>query len=234
MYSMTNRKPETWTELQDMVAHYFNYSGYEAITPCKIETVRGEVEVDVFVKADNELSNRIICECKYWNTPIPQEKIHAFRTVVNDSGASLGIFISKLGFQKGAIVAADRSNIKLFTWEQFLDYLFEKWFVYRKNRLRKLSKPLSVYTDPFDIPAELLSKSQLDEYKKTQVKFAGLYIMTFNFDENMVSKYNEAFDESVTTIEEFFNSAEEKIEDALSYYEVFFKGVEIPEWKFVW
>lgn len=101
MYSMTNRKPETWIELQEMVAHYFNYSGYEAITPYKIETVRGEVEVDVFVKADNELGNRIICECKYWNTLIPQEKIHAFRTVVNDSGASLGIIISNLAFKKG-------------------------------------------------------------------------------------------------------------------------------------
>ena len=44
MYAMTNRKPETWIELQDMVAHYFNHSGYKAISPCKIETVRGEVE----------------------------------------------------------------------------------------------------------------------------------------------------------------------------------------------
>ncbi len=234
MYSMTNRKPETWIELQEMVAHYFNYSGYEAITPYKIETVRGEVEVDVFVKADNELGNRIICECKYWNTMIPQEKIHAFRTVVNDSGVSLGIIISKLGFQKGAILAADKSNIKLFTWEQFLDYLFDKWFAYRMNRLQNLSKPLFVYTDPFDIPAELLSKAQIDEYKKTLLKFTGLNIMIHNFNENTVSKYNETYNESVTTIEEFFNSAEERIKEAISYYEVLFKDVNIPKWKFVW
>jgi hypothetical protein len=57
---MTNRKPETWIELQDMVAHYFNYSGYEATSPCKILTVRGEVEVDVLVKANNELGSRVI------------------------------------------------------------------------------------------------------------------------------------------------------------------------------
>lgn len=141
MYKMTNRKPKTWIELQDFVAHYFNFSGYEAISPFKIDTVRGKVEVDVFVKADKELGNQVICECKYWDTPIPQEKIHAFRTVVNDSGASLGIIISKVGFQKGAFLAADKSNIKLFTWEQFLDYLFEKWFEYRKKRLHKIAKP---------------------------------------------------------------------------------------------
>lgn len=234
MYSMTNRKPKTWIELQVMVAHYFNYSGYQAITPYKIETVRGEVEVDVFVKTDNELGNRVICECKFWNTPIPQEKIHAFRTVAADSGASLGIIISKVGFQEGAMLAADKSNIKLFTWEQFLEYLFEKWFTYRKKRLQNISKPLSVYTDPYDIPAELLSKTQLEEYKKTVVKNASLYIMTSNFDENFVSNYKETFNDNVTTIEEFFNSAEQRVEDAIIYYKDLFREIEIPEWKFKW
>ena len=62
MFSMTNRKPKTWIELHDMVAHYFNCSGYQAITPSLIETVRGGVAVDVFVKAGNELGNRVICE----------------------------------------------------------------------------------------------------------------------------------------------------------------------------
>lgn len=91
---MTKRNPTNWKELQELAAYYFNYSGYEAITPYNIQTVRGEVEVDVFVKTKNELNEIILCECKFWNTSIPQEKVHAFRTVVQDSGASLGIIIS--------------------------------------------------------------------------------------------------------------------------------------------
>ena len=60
----TDRCPSTWKELQDDVALLLNQSGYHAISPCTIETVRGRVEVDVLVESPDELIKKIICECK--------------------------------------------------------------------------------------------------------------------------------------------------------------------------
>ena len=83
---ITNEVPESWQDLQDKVCKYLNHAGYHAETTKTIEMVRGKVEVDVFATSDDELLKQFICECKYWETPVPQEKIHAFRTVVHDSG----------------------------------------------------------------------------------------------------------------------------------------------------
>lgn len=88
----TDRCPATWKELQDDVALLLNQSGYRAVSPCTIDTVRGKVEVDVLVESPDELVKRIVCECKFWNSSVPKEKVHAFRTVVQDSGASFGSF----------------------------------------------------------------------------------------------------------------------------------------------
>lgn len=96
---ITNEVPSSWKDLQDIVCKYLNQCGYHAESPKTIDMVRGQVEVDVFATTDDELLRQFVCECKYWETPVPQEKIHAFRTVVQDSGSMLGIFISKMGYQ---------------------------------------------------------------------------------------------------------------------------------------
>ena len=110
-----NDPPKTWVDLQNYVCRLLNEAGYKATSPCDIETVRGSVEVDVLVESPDELVKKIICECKFWNTPVPKEKVHAFRTVVGDTGASLGLLISKTGFQSGAIEAANLSNVSLLS-----------------------------------------------------------------------------------------------------------------------
>src|SRR5213080_4807970 len=35
-----------------------------------------------------------LCECKFWTRPVPQEVVHAFRTVISDAGAHRGFVIS--------------------------------------------------------------------------------------------------------------------------------------------
>jgi hypothetical protein len=226
---MTNRRPENWRELQELVAYYFNYSGYEAEVSKTIKTVRGQVEIDVFVKARKELGENIICECKFWNTPIPQEKIHAFRTVVNDSGASLGIIISKIGFQSGAYLAAENSNVKLLTWEEFLDLLFEKWFDFRKKRLLRIIQPLMVYTDPYDVPTEMFSPDQTKEYKDSLKKYIPTYIIGSSINKDFINNYKKTFKEEIQSYEEYFDNMEKKGSEAVLYYENFFSGFDIPE-----
>lgn len=91
---ITNYVPTNdWQALQNQVSKFLNEARYSAETEKVIYTVRGDIEVDVFVTSKYEMLNQFICECKCWNTIVPQEKIHAFRTVVSDSGSMLGIFI---------------------------------------------------------------------------------------------------------------------------------------------
>ncbi len=229
---MTNRRPSNWKELQELTAHYFNYSGYDATTPCKIETVRGNVEVDVYVRAKKEMGENIICECKFWDTPIPQEKIHAFRTVINDSGASLGIIISKVGFQKGAYSSANNSNIKLLTWEEFLELLFDKWFEFRERRVLKMVQPLAVYTDFMDVPTEEFSKEQTEQYKDSLTKYFPIHVISCSIKEDSIRKYNETYNENIISYEEFFDNIEERAKQAIQFYEEFFSDFEIPDDKF--
>jgi len=120
---VTSEMPRDWKNLQDLVCKYLNESGYNAETAKTIELVRGKVVVDVCATSDNELIKMFVCECKHWNTRVPKEKVHAFRTVVADSGASVGILISKSGFQQGAIEAACCSNVLLKDWNGFIDMI---------------------------------------------------------------------------------------------------------------
>jgi restriction system protein len=86
----------------------------------RLDVARGNVEVDVyaeeFVKGRR---SRIVVECKHWASAIPQTVIHAFRTVVTESGANIGYLVSKAGFQSGALTAAELTNLRLLTWEEF-------------------------------------------------------------------------------------------------------------------
>ncbi len=158
--------PSSWKDLQDKVALYLSEAGYTTISPHTINTVRGKVEVDVYVESPDPLVRVIICECKYWNTPVTKEKVHAFRTVVNDSGASLGLLISKAGFQCGAIEAARYSNVQLYTWDSFLGLICKKWIIQKIKNVRSVYRILYVYTDPMSsyIDLDKMSEDQRSRY----------------------------------------------------------------------
>lgn len=231
---MTNRMPSNWKELQNLVAKYFNEAGYIAETPYLIDLVRGKKEVDVFVKAPNELGKEIIIECKYWDTNIPQNEIHALRTVVNDAGASLGIIISKVGFQEGAYNAIMKSNVELKTWNEFLAMIYDKWLLERMKFLKRKRSPLAVYLDPFDVPSEQLSKEQKEEYLKKVLEYARMdgEVMfmekeTFGGKETKC-KLLTSFD----NIEDYFEYLSSEIEKAIECFKSIFKDIEIPQEKF--
>lgn len=97
-----NDEPKDWVELQDKVAYILGSCGYIVETPKKIQTARGEVEIDVFAQSSEEL---IICECKFWESNVPQNTVFAFRTIAEDIGANKGIIVAKKGFQSGAYIS---------------------------------------------------------------------------------------------------------------------------------
>lgn len=103
--------PEGWRDLQRKVAQIFRESGCEAEIEYDVETVRGTVNVDVWA-SDREVSPPLLylAECKYWRRAVPKTVVHAFRTVVHDSGAHVGYVISSSGFQLGAFAAEENSE----------------------------------------------------------------------------------------------------------------------------
>lgn len=163
--------PSTWEELQDLVAQLLNQAGYHAISPCTIDTVRGTVEVDVFVESPDVFVKTLICECKFWKTPVTKEKVHAFRTVVHDSGAALGLLISRVGFQSGAVEAAKLSNVRLLTWEEFTNIIAEQWIITQLRYLKKYSEPISVYTSQLGFPFEKLREHDKKPYIDACIKY---------------------------------------------------------------
>lgn len=235
----TDMCPSTWKELQDYVALFLNEAGYHAISPCTIETARGHVEVDVLVESPDELIKKIICECKYWNSPIPKEKVHAFRTIVSDSGASLGMVISKSGFQSGAIEAAKYSNVKLITWEEFIELISNKWIISQLKKIKKDSVPLSEYINPFHFPYEQLAENDVKRYLAACNKYGDLrhtcWMITKNDLENdfrpTIGWYHI---EEFTSIESYLNFLSNQVTIALHEFDEILESshIEIPKERF--
>lgn len=120
----------------------FNDMGYEAQVSKVVELAgRGKKEIDVYVKDSLASHNQVyLVECKNWNHKVPQEVVHAFKFVMESTGASTGFIISKKGFQSCAHAAARFTNIQLLTFEELQHLYGREW-------LRKKQEKLSVLMD---------------------------------------------------------------------------------------
>jgi len=144
---ITNRTPLNWRALQTEVTKILMECGFKTELEKKIVTVRGNVEVDVFSEKSAGINTKILCECKFWESNVPQNVVHSLRTIVSDSGASHGLIISKNGFQRGAFKAIENSNISLLTFDEFQDKFLMDWLE-------------SIITRNFELGQELLPFTQ--------------------------------------------------------------------------
>lgn len=147
---ITSTLPTTWQDLQTEAARILEECGFTVELEKKIETVRGEVEIDVYAEEIVKgRKYRILCECKHWKSKVPQQIIHGFRTVVADIGANVGYIISLNGFQSGAFSAAELTNLELVTWEQFQTAFAETWYdAFFVNKIVEDLDPLLTYAEP--------------------------------------------------------------------------------------
>lgn len=230
---ITNYVPSDWKNLEKRVCELLNEAGYLSENSKKINTVRGTVEVDIFSTSDDELIKQFICECKFWSRPVPKEKIHAFRTVVNDSGSTLGIFISKMGYQSGAYEAAYCSNILLKDWNGFIKLIEKKWLKLQLIEIKKMAHMLSFYTDPYDVPFKELSDSQKTEYYNLNTKYIGLFLICRYTYSNILDKeYMIVNDIMFTAIDELFEYLKNNLNIAIKKYKKLFKNFTIEKNKF--
>ena len=128
MALITERVPERWEQLEELVTAILHECGMMARRKVSLALPRGSVDVDVLAEETSDrIVQRIICECKNWRTNIPREVVQAFRTVMQETGAHRGYIISKVGFQPGAVEAARATNIELVTFIEFQNIYFDKW-----------------------------------------------------------------------------------------------------------
>lgn len=117
---ITERSPKDWRELQSEVARILTECGMQAELEKTATLARGKAEIDVIaVETVNGRTSTIFCECKLWKSSVPKSVIHGFRTVVEEGGANFGYVITSSNFQRGALAAADLTNLRLVTWPEF-------------------------------------------------------------------------------------------------------------------
>lgn len=233
---ITNEIPTDWRNLQDLVCKYLNQAGYSAEVAKTIDTVRGKVEVDVFATAKNELLKKFICECKFWETAVPKEKIHAFRTQVQDCGAMVGIFISTAGYQSGAIEAANYSNVLLKDWDGFIELIANQWIHRRVIRLKNAYIPLSVYSDFLGLPNDFgKCPGEMEGYRELHKKYASLYLVIGGFVHGFVDGSEDVFkvdDVEFRDYNSLFNYLETKAMEAKEDYDHLFSRCPIDPSRF--
>ena len=146
-----NDAPAGWQDLETLVCQILTECGCEAQRNKHIDLPRGGgANIDVYaVDGTREPRLLILCECKHWNSRVPQTVVHAFRTVVHESGAHVGYIVSSAGFQQGAIESAEGTNIHLVTWEQFQAAFYERWFDAMESKLEIVGSEVAELSDYF-------------------------------------------------------------------------------------
>ncbi|BBX42893.1 hypothetical protein MSIM_43440 [Mycobacterium simiae] len=184
---ITSRMPGDWVELEDAVASILQECGMRVRQHERLKLLRGHFDADVVADETVEgISNNIICECKFWSTNIPAEKVRSFRVAVDETGANRGYVISRNGFQSGAVEAARATNVELVTYERFQELYFEKWFRTRIWSVENAIKGFHSYYEPgpFCRPgyAQLESDDERAEYNAAwnQYFFAGALLVEFS------------------------------------------------------
>ncbi len=141
--------PTDWRELQDRVGQLFAELGCTVKVGETIELVRGNKEVDVLVHDPIPSPPAMyLVECKFWNSPVPQEVVHSFRTIVADSGAHRGFIVSKAGFQAGARKAIVKTNVDLYTFQELQALFFSRWKVAIAEKYMPDTDRLFPFWDP--------------------------------------------------------------------------------------
>ena len=114
--SIFDHESADWQDFQNLVAKLFSGLGCDVAVGRQLQLVCGKKEIGVYVRDPNTTPpSEYLCECKFWSKAIPQEVIHALRTVVSDYGAHRGFIISRAGFQACGLEAVRNTNVNLVT-----------------------------------------------------------------------------------------------------------------------
>ena len=74
-----------WREYQEETAAFFERQGCSVQVEAKVQGVRAQHEVDVYVKFFRHgIECKWVIECKLWKSKIPKEKVMALKSIIDD------------------------------------------------------------------------------------------------------------------------------------------------------
>lgn len=178
--------PESWRDLEVKVAQILRECGYDVDVQKTVQLARGNVDIDVWADDHSSPPSVIAVECKHWSRRATKNVVHAFRAVVGDSGANIGLIVSSAGFQKGAIEAATYSNVRLLTWDEFQVMFSIRWFMrHMSPTLAERTDALHEYTEPINSrvfnKADALSPELREKFKVLREQYWPLAALNFVF-----------------------------------------------------
>jgi hypothetical protein len=238
-----SESPKDWKDLQNKVAKYLFELGYETEIEKDIQTARERINIDVYAVNNKDIpQNKVLCECKYWNNPVPKTIVHAFRTAVTDYGANHGIIISKAGFQSGSHEAVKNTNILLLDWLLFQDYFKIKWIKSKQFLVSRETKALYDYISAafpvfFRKEYNKLSEAELKTFESLNWKYFHIAFNSSNLDykdfntnefdlrvfEMFFRQAEKDFNRSFSSYEEYYNFLVEKSKEGIGEFDSLFK-----------
>src|SRR5690349_17723088 len=118
-----------WRDLQQGVGRILGDIGLAVEIEKTLTTPRGAVTVDVFAVDEGSVDQiSYVVECKNWSKPVDQSIIHAFTTVMHETGANIGFVVSKHGLQSGAVQYTASTNICGLTYLELQQRYFHIWW----------------------------------------------------------------------------------------------------------
>jgi restriction system protein len=103
-----------WADYQEEVAQFFRGLGLEASTSVTLKGVRTSHDIDVVVRSDHVGFNLLwLVECKHWKNAVSKLHVMGLREIVSDIGADRGLLMAEGGYQRGALEAAQLTNVQL-------------------------------------------------------------------------------------------------------------------------
>lgn len=175
--------PSHWRDLQAGVCRLFNDIGLSADMEVELPTPRGRVVVDVFATDKKSVDNiTYVVECKNWNSAIPKSVVHAFTTVMQETGANIGYIVSQHGLQSGAEEYTSHTNIIGLTYQALQERYFNVWWQrYFCVVAASTADSVHQYVEPFNSFRErviaTLNPDTQSHFRRLQAKYAPFVLL---------------------------------------------------------
>jgi hypothetical protein len=109
-----------WKQYQEEAADLLRAIGFTATVEAQVDGARSVHKIDVYAThTAYGFKTTWIVECKYWNRAVPKEKVLVLSQIAADIGADRALLLSESGFQSGAILATQNTNVILSSLADF-------------------------------------------------------------------------------------------------------------------
>lgn len=118
----------------------------------KIQGKSTKHQIDVYWKYQVAgIEHKVAIECKNYTKRISIGQVRDFYSVINDIGGTIGIMVTKTGFQKGALTFAEANGISLVVLRELIDEDWEGRIKYISTTIEAISIEVSSFNIDLDL-----------------------------------------------------------------------------------